>query len=470
MRNASMRSLLRQALRRLYRDESGQSLIVIVSSMFVLVGIAAFSIDTATWMVRHHQAQIVADSAALAAAQCLASPGQSNNIELGGSVKSLPVCSTSSDTGDAQRVAVDYAAANGLTISPANVNVNTTSDTVTVSASASSPGFFARLFGLNTTTQSAGAGASWTQGTSACTTPGGTNCDFMFAHDETCQGALAGIYISNNGNSTVNGRIQTNGNLTVSTNGNISLGNGSYGPSSNGACAPTTQYNGHYPWNSAPTQDPVNYPYPIDYTKDFPACGGSDESPCAASGYPSFCTNEGASITLTGNGNGDSTISGNVYCAVGSGTKSDPSTWNGSITISLNGSDTLYDTYVGGTLSFTGNGSDELSSCGYTVSGYSAADCNSSVPAPTTTNYPIFYATGTASDAIDIQINGSQTLNGDMFAPNGGASLQMNGNKSLTTFIEANDIDAQINGTFEGDGPTAGSASNSGGDGVALVQ
>ncbi|HWD70671.1 MAG TPA: pilus assembly protein TadG-related protein, partial [Solirubrobacteraceae bacterium] len=69
----SMR-VLRQALRSFRGDESGQSLIVIVSAMTVLLGIAAFAIDTANWMVRHHDAQVVADSAALAAAQCLANP------------------------------------------------------------------------------------------------------------------------------------------------------------------------------------------------------------------------------------------------------------------------------------------------------------------------------------------------------------------------------------------------------------
>ncbi len=69
-------------LRRLLSDESGQSLVVVVSSMTVLLGVAAFGIDAATWMAKHHQAQVVADSAALAAAQCLAIPGHPETIVL----------------------------------------------------------------------------------------------------------------------------------------------------------------------------------------------------------------------------------------------------------------------------------------------------------------------------------------------------------------------------------------------------
>ena len=69
--------VLRTFLRRLISEESGQSLVVVVSSMTVLLGVAAFGIDAATWMAKHHQAQLAADSAALAAAHCLANPGQS---------------------------------------------------------------------------------------------------------------------------------------------------------------------------------------------------------------------------------------------------------------------------------------------------------------------------------------------------------------------------------------------------------
>lgn len=461
---------IRSVLRRLRREEGGQSLIVVVSAMTVLLAMAGAGIDTATWMVRHHQAQVVADAAALAAAQCLADPGHSSTMYVSGAQTTVPACTSKTDTTDAQQVAVDYAAANGLTIAPGDVSVDTTNERVSVSASVSSPGFFARFFGLNTTTQSASAGAGYRQQTTNCGSPGGTNCDFMFAHDSNCQANWDGIVVNTNGNATIQGNIQSNSNLSGHTNGVPSFGTATYGPNTNGTCSNTTTYNGHDPWASEPTQASVDYPFPIDYTKDFPACGAGGEPACATNGYPTFCTNEGANITLDGSTNGDTTITNNVYCAVGTGTRSDPSTWNGTITISLSGSETLYDTFVGGTINFTGNGKDVLASCGYSATGYTASTCNPSVPAPTTGNYPIFYATGASSSALSVSVAGSQVFDGDMFAPNGGATLNLNGSKTLTSFIEANDINAQISGTFQGDGPMGGDSGNAGGGTVVLLQ
>ncbi|HET9094932.1 MAG TPA: pilus assembly protein TadG-related protein [Solirubrobacteraceae bacterium] len=461
---------LRSVLRRLRRDEAGQSLIIVVSSMAVLLALAGAAIDTATWMVRHHQAQIVADSAALAAAQCLADPRHASTIDISGTQTPVPACTNKNDATDAQQVAVDYAAANGLTISAGDVSVDTKHKRVTVSATATSPGFFARFFGLNTTTQSAIAGAGYQQPSSNCGSPGGSNCDFMFAHDSNCAANWDGIVVNTNGNATIQGNIQSNSNLSGTTNGVPAFGTATYGPNGTGTCSNSMTYNGHDPWATDPTQASVDYPFPVDYTKDFPACGGSGEAACV-NGYPPFCTNEGANITLNGSTNGDTTITGNIYCAVGTGTPSDPSTWNGTITIGLSGSETLYATFVGGSINFTGNGKDVLASCGYSATGYTASTCNPSVPAPPLgNNYPMFYATGSSSTALSVSVGGSQVFYGDMFAPNGGASVNLNGNKTLTSFIEANDINAQISGTFQGDGPMAANTGTDGPGTVALVQ
>jgi hypothetical protein len=457
--------LLRALLRRLISEESGQSLVVVVSSMTVLVGIAAFGIDAATWMAKHHRAQLVADSAALAAAQCLANPGQPETIN----GTPVPACTSSSDTADADTVAIDYAAANGVTITAGDVTVAGTK--VTVDAQATSSGFFSNVSGISSTSQTAAAAASWTSTSSVCTNPGPTgNCDFMFAHDSDCSSAMNGIYITDGGNTTVDGNIQSNGNISGSVNGNVSLGYGSFGPNGASMCGNLLNSNGHNPWIVPPTQAPTDIPYPIDYTKDFPACGGSGQLACQSNGYPSFCTNSGANITLTGSTNGDTTIPFQIYCASGTGQLSDPSTWNGTIQINLSGKVTLYDTFVGGSINFNGNGKDVLNSCGYAVSGYTASNCAPSVPAPLTPNYPIFYATGNCSTALDVQIGGGQTINGDMFAPNGTALLSMNGNKTLTTFIEAQDINASMGGTLQGDGPTANNTGSSAGGNVQLIQ
>ena len=235
-------------------------------------------------------------------------------------------------------------------------------------------------------------------------------------------------------------------------------------------------WSGHDPWTTAPTQSTTDSPFPLDYTQDFPACGTGSELACqsagspVAPGYPSFCTNGGASITLNGSTNADTAITNQIYCASGTGQPAQPSTWNGTITIDLSGKNTLYDTFVGGTISFNGSGNDTLSSCGYTTSGYTAADCASTVPAPTTSNYPSFYATGTSSSALSVNVSGGQTFNGDLFAPNGTVNLNMSGNKTLTTFIEGLDIDANVSGTMLGDGPIAGTSGSSGTGSDYLVQ
>ena len=459
---------LRKALRRLIGDESGQSLIVVVSSMTVLLGVAAFGIDAATWMAKHHQAQVVADSAALAAAQCLANPGQSGTLVLKGTQTTVPACTSSSDTADADTDAIDYAAANGLTITASDVNI--ANNTVRVTAPATSSGVFSAVSGIRSTSQTAAAGAGWTNTTAACTTPGGANCDFMFAYNSNCSSTTNGINLNMSGNTTVEGNIQSNGNLNSNTSGNISLGNGSYGPNGTGTCAATTNYSGHNPWTSPPTQASTDYPFPIDYTKDFPACGGSGELACQANGYPSFCTVAGSSITLTGSGSGDVPITGNIYCASGSGTISNPSTWTGSIQINVSGNYTWNDSFVGGTITYNVSGNEALSSCGYQTNGYASVNCSSSVPTPVTGNYPIFYATSTSSTAINLNVSGGQTLNGDVFAPNGTAYLNLSGNKTLVTCIEGNNVTGNVSGTFQGDGPPAGQGAGSGPGNVSLTQ
>jgi len=458
---------LARLLQRLRDEECGQSLVVIVSSLTVLLGMAALGIDAASWMVKHHRAQVVADAAALAAAQCLANPGHASTIVLNGVQTTVPACTSATDVSDAQTVAVDYAAANGLSISASDVSVDTSTDTVHVTAPSTSKSVFASLFGLRQTTQTAASGASFTT-SGSCSDPG-AGCDFMFAEDSNCASATNGIYVNASGNTSVGGNIQSNGNLSGATSGNISLGYGSYGPNGTSTCSDSITYNGHNPWSAPPTQASTDIPFPIDYSKDFPPCGGSGEATCQSNGYPRFCTNEGSNITLTGSGSGDVPISGNIYCASGTGDPSDPSTWNGTITISVSGNYTWYDTFVGGTIDYNVSGNEQLSSCGYSVSGYTSSECSSSVPAPATANYPIFYATGSSSTAIDVNISGGQTLNGDLFAPNGTAYLNMSGNKALTTFIESYDINANISGTFLGDGPAAAGGSSAGGS-VALVQ
>ncbi|HWD70851.1 MAG TPA: pilus assembly protein TadG-related protein, partial [Solirubrobacteraceae bacterium] len=455
---------------------------VIVSAMTVLLGIAAFAIDTANWMVRHHDAQVVADSAALAAAQCLANPHQPANIKVNGAQQTL-TCSSSTDTPDAQYVAVAYAAANGVTIQPSDVTFS--GKVVTVSASTTTPSIFARVMGIGTTSQSARAGAGWTAG-SACTTAG-QNCDFMFANSSSCSSSSAALNVSTQGKATIEGNIQTNGYLSADGTGNAGGidGTGNFGSNCPNGSAVTGN---HDPWKTGdPTQASAPMTWPIDYTKDFPACGTAGD-PCQLNGYPSFCKNEGTNIivgTTAGLPPSDKPSPGLIYCASGTSTNlGDPSTWNGSVTISMSGSNTINDSFVGGTISYSGDGGDTISACGWTASGYSSSSCSS--PAPATPNYPLFYAVGkdpnsaacaagtnpATSCAFSMQSGGNLTLDGDMFVENGTGSFNFTGDQTAAnTFIEANTIVASLDGDVKGDGPPVDNGNGTGGPGtISLVQ
>ena len=90
-----MRNQIIHVLHRLRCEQSGQSLIIVALAMTAMLGMAAIGIDVSTWYQKHHQAQVVADAAALAAANCLAHPNTGPS----------PQCSSSTDTTDATTVA-----------------------------------------------------------------------------------------------------------------------------------------------------------------------------------------------------------------------------------------------------------------------------------------------------------------------------------------------------------------------------
>lgn len=483
-----MRVQLRKILHRL-RDESGQSLIVVVSSMTVLLAMAGFGIDTATWMVRHHHDQVVADAAALAAANCLAHPGEAgSSITINGTVTAMPSCSSDTDTANATTVAIDYAAANGLTITSSQVTF--ANDQVTVNASNGSQSVFAQLFGIDKTTQRATSVAGWNSKPTPCTTAG-PSCDFMFANSSNCNSGSS-LTVSNQGSSAINGNIQTNGNLVASQTGNGGgiNGSGTYGP----GCTSTNAGN-HNPWNtSPPAQLSQTISWPIDYSKDFPACypqnsaSVAGESECNANGYPSYCTNTGANIVLDPSIPTDAPQAGQIYCASGTGPNVhtyDPSTWTGNISINVggNGNNNVYeDSFVAGTITYTGSGNSTFYACGWTASVFSSSGCQA--PGPTASNnWPIFYAvdqdpstacatatvlTAGSECALSMTGTGGLTLYGDMFVQNGTAWLNVHGNQAASdTCIEANTIEATLDGNFNGDGPalvTGGGGPIAGGD------
>jgi Flp pilus assembly protein TadG len=124
-------------------SESGQALIITALAMTLVLFMSAFAIDLATWYQKHHQAQVAADSAALAAANCLANgKTQTSSSDIN--------CSSATDTADAQSIATQIAATN-LPSSNDQVTVNTTLHTVTVTASSTPQVDFAGLMSLHPT-------------------------------------------------------------------------------------------------------------------------------------------------------------------------------------------------------------------------------------------------------------------------------------------------------------------------------
>jgi Flp pilus assembly protein TadG len=433
-------------MNRFRSDETGQSLVLIAIMMSVIFGVAALAVDAASWMQRHHQAQVVADSAALAAANCLANPGTaSGSIELNGSSQPLPACSNGTDTTDASTVAQDYAKANGLTITTpsSQITFDTSTDHVTVSATATSPGFFSNLFGIHSTTQTAGSQAKWTTASNSSCSSAGSSCAAVFAMGSSCSntGSQPGgspIIFSGSGD-TLNGLVHSNGSIYEAGGGSQTLGPTTFGNGS--GCEVDTDHESGDTWNGSSTipttgEAPITT-WPEDYTTVVTACGGGLTYACTGpGGTPSYCTKAAANFTF---GSGQTTpISGQVWCATGTGTASTPSTWNGLFDFQSSAT-TLTGNWIGGTV--------DLDENGWTLS-------------PQLTSFPLLYATGSGNCSSGTNggvcmTGGSQTVNGSIFAPNGW--IEFNGGSSTTTnFLEAQTI--YFNGGSNhiiGSGPTS---------------
>jgi hypothetical protein len=112
-----------------YRSERAQSLVLVLVFMTVLIGMAAAVLDVGSWYRADRKLQANADAAALAGAQ------------------ELPESAAA-----AEARALAYADANDGGLVAANVKFRKTvipNDTIEVTAERSAPGFFAKLFGLD---------------------------------------------------------------------------------------------------------------------------------------------------------------------------------------------------------------------------------------------------------------------------------------------------------------------------------
>ncbi|MBA2359891.1 MAG: hypothetical protein H0V79_02960 [Actinobacteria bacterium] len=116
-------------LRSSYRSERAQSVVIVVVFMTVLIGMAAAVLDVGSWYRADRKLQANADAAALAGAQALPE-----------------------STAEAQSSALAYADENDGGLKVENIKFRSTvipNDTIEVTTDRPAPGFFAKLFGLN---------------------------------------------------------------------------------------------------------------------------------------------------------------------------------------------------------------------------------------------------------------------------------------------------------------------------------
>lgn len=148
-----------------FAAETGQSAVIAVVFLTVLLGMSAMAIDVGSWYKAHRDAQAAADAAALAAAQALPE-----------------------DPGAAETLAADYARTNGGGL--ARVSFSTrfkTYDTVKVTIEREAPGFFARLFKIDSVDVDAdGAARTATLGEARWAAPIGVDYRHPYISGATC--------------------------------------------------------------------------------------------------------------------------------------------------------------------------------------------------------------------------------------------------------------------------------------------
>jgi Flp pilus assembly protein TadG len=120
------------------RSQRGQSMVLTLLFLTVLLGMAAAVIDVGSWYRAHRQTQATADATALAGAQELPDPGAANTL------------------------ALDYAGRNGGGVTGADVTFTSdhgANDTIHITARKTVPGLFTKLMGINSVTARATSAA-----------------------------------------------------------------------------------------------------------------------------------------------------------------------------------------------------------------------------------------------------------------------------------------------------------------------
>lgn len=430
---------MRDRLRGRAGEEDGVVLIVVALCLTVFIAAAALAIDVGSFYTTQRHAQTAADAAALAAAQDVA---YGNTSSIGADITTL--------------VHQNYpdVSTNGITYT---TSYNGDASAVRVEVAGSAPSFFGNALGVShaNVDASAVAGASGTSGPAA-----------IFAKDTNCSGA--GVTI--NGNTLTSGAVHSNGTINDNAN-NTSIGATTYG----GPNGCNFNLNGNNSSVGGPTRDPLNEPWPYDYTtQTFPSAPASASCTFKSSaGFTwnatsapagTYCATQGSSINFTGTGvnttgawtastfyadTGNINIAGTQSSMGGTFIANGP---NGTITISANNStlNGIYEaTGANGQIIINGNaitGTVTLIANSIQLNGNTIQ----LQPMPGEHNL-LAYQTGTSS----MNINGNGYLDGGaIFAPNAPIVFNGDGAGTVTGFMEAQDV--TVNGnhlTISGNGP-----------------
>lgn len=243
--------------------EEGQALILVVLAMVMILAMSAFAIDVAGWYQTRHQAQVAADAAALAAANCL------NDYRTTGNA-----CTSTTDTTNAYAVATTIATANHASIGSISDNAGS----VTVTTAQTAPSVFGGIAHLTNVQVSAKAVATLKalSDTFSCPSSGSSSCYSLFAGNPNCPSSstskTVGLSLviddSGGGHSHIpdaytNGYTYVGANSSSSNFGITTPGSTSGGPT----CATSNEAK---PSNTSFTYTTGTVPYPAVW--DQPGC------------------------------------------------------------------------------------------------------------------------------------------------------------------------------------------------------
>jgi hypothetical protein len=435
------------------REEGGAVIVIVAVLLTAFLSSGALAIDLGSARQSETQAQSAADAAALAVSDAYSS-GTTSIAALQNVAQTLV---TANDPGaiagtpvlvaGAWKVGVTGSSAGTLggrfghpSIPVSAAALAAVSTTITTSTGTGTSTQTTTI--TNTSTSTVTSTSTGTVTSMSCATVG-NGCLALFASGTRC-GADSG---ANSDPIVIGGGVNITGGAW--SDGSINLGGGgtTFGPltyktgcsiSPTGTTNPPTYkqnsntFNGGFPVAAAALA-----PWPLDYSVDFPSC--SSPSCSGPLGTPSFCTKASTASPWSIQSYTPATLfTGQIYCAVGSGSAKTPSTWNGALVI---GGGAVSSTFIAGSIST--DGGNQLAACGYSAGGFAASTC--SAPAPATSNYPLFYAvTGGISEP------GGTNLKGDWFAPKG--TIMVGGGTDFVSFLQAVTVNMSAGG-ISGDGP-----------------